>query len=156
MSYRHIYATLTALLSFTCTSLYTCQTCRCFTINGQIILGWSQLHSPIINAVFFQDTGRTVFDKLRDNRHKRAEMKTPYHRVAANGISTQDRATGWASMLMMLFKVALNLENVFSKFRIYIRHRWNIGETSRCSRLERLVTSKLGYDVIVIDYIITK
>lgn len=54
-----------------------------------------------------------MFDKLGDNRHKRAEMKTPYHRVAANGISTQDRATGWASMLMMLFKVALNMENVF-------------------------------------------
>lgn len=41
-------------------------------------------------------------------------MKTPHHRVAANGISRQDGATGWASMLMMLSKVALNLQSVFN------------------------------------------
>lgn len=40
-------------------------------------------------------------------------MRRPQHRVAASGISRQDGETGWASMLMMLSKVQLNLKSVF-------------------------------------------
>lgn len=54
-----------------------------------------------------------MFDELGDNRHKRADVKTPHQRMAANGISMQDGATGWACMLMMLFKVVLKVECVF-------------------------------------------
>lgn len=50
-----------------------------------------------------------MFDELGDNRHKRAEMKMAHHRVSGNGISTEYRGTGWGSMLMMLFKVEVNL-----------------------------------------------
>lgn len=50
-------------------------------------------------------------DKLGYNRHKRAERKRPHHRVALMRFQ-QRTATGWESMLMVLFKVGLNLENV--------------------------------------------
>lgn len=49
------------------------------------------------------------FDGLEDNSRQRAGMKTPHHRVAANGISTEYRGASWGGMLMMLFKVEVNL-----------------------------------------------
>lgn len=50
-----------------------------------------------------------MLDELGDNRPKRAEMKMPHHRVAANGNSE----TSWRSMLIMLFKLVVTLEDVF-------------------------------------------
>lgn len=65
--------------------------------------------------------------------------------MAANGISAQDGTTGWASMLMMLLKVALNVERLFKVADCICWFHQN-------SRWEGLATSKLGCDVTGIDY----
>lgn len=54
-----------------------------------------------------------MLDELGDNGPKRAEMKMPHHRVAANGNSAERRGTSWRSMLIMLFKLVVTLEDVF-------------------------------------------
>lgn len=69
---------------------------------------------PKCGLILFQDRGGTpVLDELGDNRPKRAEMKMPHHRVAANGNSAERRGTSWRSMLIMLFKLVVTLEDIF-------------------------------------------
>lgn len=68
---------------------------------------------PKCGLILFQDRGGTpVLDELGDNGPKRAKMKMPHHRVAANGNSTERRGTSWRSMLIMLFKLVVTLEDV--------------------------------------------
>lgn len=93
---------------------------------------------PKCGLILFQDRGGTpVFNELGDNRPKRAEMKMPHHRGAANGNSAERRGTSWRSMLIMLFKLVVILEDVFKVWSSE-RERANGSAGDGRGRLERV------------------